>query len=63
MTRTVSVKSVPVQKKQRTLGDRVHVPTGLIGSATDLASGANREHQPNPLEVTLEQESPNPALD
>lgn len=63
VTQTVSVKSVPVQKNKRTLADRVHVPTGLIGSATDLASGANLEHQPNPLEVTLEQESPNPALD
>ena len=63
VTQTVSVKSVPVQKEKQTLKDRVHVPTGLIGTATDMASGANREHQPNPLEVTLEQDSPNSVFD
>ncbi|MCE2425718.1 MAG: PEGA domain-containing protein [Pseudomonadales bacterium] len=63
VTQTLSVKSVPVQKKQRTLGDRVQIPTGLIGKATDMASGANLEHQPNPLEVELEQETLNPAFD
>ncbi len=62
VTQTLSVKSVPVQKKKRTLGDRVQVPTGLIGTAADMASGANLEHQPNPLEVRLEQETPNPVL-
>lgn len=63
VTQVLSVKSVPVQKKKRTLADRVHVPTGLVGRATDLASGANREHQPNPLEVELVPESPNPLMD
>ena len=30
--------------------------TEYIGRATDWATGANREHQPNPLEVELELE-------
>ncbi len=54
VTQTFTVKSVPVATKQKGLKDRVVlVETGYIGQATDWASGANREHQPNPLDVEL----------
>ena len=53
-SKTFTVKSVPVQQRSRGLADRVRVDPGMIGSATDMLSGANREHQPNPLEVELD---------
>ena len=57
VTRTYTIKSVPVQTKQKGLKDRVVlVETGYIGQAADWASGANREHRPNPLEVELDPE-------
>ena len=57
VTQTFTIKSVPIQGKQKGLKDRVVVgETEYIGRVTDWASGANREHQPNPLEVELEHE-------
>ena len=57
VTQTFTIKSVPIQSKPKGLKDRVVlVETGYIGQATDWASGANLEHQPNPLEVDLEPE-------
>ena len=54
--RTVQVRSVPVATK-RSMRERVGVDVGWIGSAADFATGANYEHAPNPLDVTLEPES------
>lgn len=57
VTQTFTIKSVPIQSGKAGLKDRVVVTnTEYIGRATDWASGANREHQPNPLEVDLEPE-------
>ena len=57
LTRTFTIKSVPIQGNKKGLGERVVVgETEYIGRVTDWASGANREHQPNPLEVELEPE-------
>jgi len=57
VTQTFTIKSVPIQGQQKGLKDRVVVgETEYIGRVTDWASGANREHQPNPLEVELEPE-------
>lgn len=57
VTQTFTIKSVPIQGGEKGLKDRVVVTnTEYIGRATDWASGANREHQPNPLEVDLETE-------
>lgn len=57
VTETFTIKSVPVQEKKKGLKDRVVLAdTEYIGRATDWASGANREHRPNPLEVDLESE-------
>lgn len=57
VTQTFTIKSVPVQGKKKGLKDRVVLgETEYIGRVTDWASGANREHQPNPLEVELEHE-------
>ena len=57
VTQTFAIKSVPIQSKRKGLKDRVVVgETEYIGRVTDWASGANREHQPNPLEVELEHE-------
>ena len=54
ITETFTIKSVPVQEKKKGLKDRVVLAdTEYIGRATDWVSGANREHQPNPLEVDL----------
>lgn len=50
---TVKVFSVPVSG-QRGLRQRVGADVGWVGQATDFATGANYEHRPNPLEVTLE---------
>ena len=52
VTRTIAVRSVPVAVRP----SRVSAPTGLLGSAVDTASGANYQHTPNPLTVTLERE-------
>lgn len=49
---TVKVLSVPVAKK-RSMRERVGVDVGWIGQAADYATGANYEHTPNPLDVTL----------
>ena len=49
---TVKVRSVPVATK-RSMRERVGVDVGWIGEATDFATGANYEHTPNPLDVTL----------
>ena len=57
VTQTFTVKSVPIQGQKKGLRDRIGVgETEYIGRVTDWASGANREHQPNPLEVELEPE-------
>ena len=57
VTQTFTIKSVPIQGQQKGLKDRVVLAeTEYIGRVTDWASGANREHQPNPLEVELERE-------
>ena len=57
VTQTFTIKSVPIQGGEKGLKDRVVLTnTDHIGRATDWASGANREHQPNPLEVDLEPE-------
>lgn len=57
VTRTFTIKSVPIQGQKKGLKDRVVLgETQYIGRAADWASGANREHQPNPLEVELEPE-------
>ena len=57
VTQTFTVKSVPIGSEEKGLRDRVVlVDTEYIGRATDWATGANREHQPNPLEVELEPE-------
>lgn len=57
VTQTFTIKSVPIGGEKRGLGERVVVgETAVIGNVTDWASGANREHQPNPLEVELEPE-------
>lgn len=53
---TVKVRSVPILKK-RSMRERVGVDVGWIGSAADFATGANYEHTPNPLEVTLKPEN------
>ena len=54
VTQTFTIKSVPVQTKQQGLKDRIVLAeTGYIGRAADWASGANLEHQPNPLNVEL----------
>ena len=53
---TVKVHSVRILEK-RSMRERVGVNVGWIGSAADFATGANYEHKPNPLEVTLEPES------
>jgi len=63
ITRTFNVKSVPVPEGKKGIKDRIGVPTGWIGSATDYATGANLEHQPNPLEVELEPDSPRGVLE
>lgn len=56
VTKTFTIRSVPVQQKKG-LKDRVVLgETEYIGRVTDWASGANREHQPNPLKVELEPE-------
>ncbi len=52
VTQTITIRSVPIAARPTS----VTLPTGLIGSAVDAASGANYEHQPNPLTVTLERE-------
>ena len=49
---TVKVRSVPVATK-RSMRERVGVDVGWIGEAADFATGANYEHTPNPLDVTL----------
>ena len=54
VTQTRSVESVPVTEGKKGLKDRIGVDTTWIGGATDLVTGANREHQPNPLVVELE---------
>ena len=54
VTQTRSVKSVPVTEGKKGLKDRVGLDTTWIGGATDFVTGANWEHQPNPLEVGLE---------
>ncbi len=57
VTQTFTIKSVPIQGGKKGLKDRVVLAeTAYIGRAADWASGANREHQPNPLEVELEPE-------
>lgn len=57
VTQTFTIKSVPIQGGKKGLKDRVVLAnTEYIGRATDWASGANREHQPNPLVVELELE-------
>lgn len=57
VTQTFTIKSVPIQSQKKGLKDRVVLAnTEYIGRATDWATGANREHQPNPLEVELELE-------
>lgn len=50
---TVKVYSVPVSA-QSGLRKRVGADAGWVGQAADFATGANLEHRPNPLEVTLE---------
>lgn len=56
-TGTFTIKSVPIQSGKKGLKDRVVlVDTGYVGRAADWASGANREHRPNPLEVALQPE-------
>ena len=52
VTQTIAVRSLPIPARP----SRVSAPTGLLGSAVDTASGANYQHQPNPLTVTLEPE-------
>ena len=52
-TKTVTVQSV-FAPPSGGLGRRVSVNTGMIGQAADMASGANYQHKPNPLEVRLE---------
>ena len=49
---TVKVRSVPVATK-RSMRERVGADVGWIGEAADFATGANYEHTPNPLDVTL----------
>ena len=57
VTQTFTIKSVPIQGEKNGLKDRVVLAdTEYIGRIADWASGANREHQPNPLEVELEPE-------
>ena len=57
VTQTFTIKSVQVQGGEKGLNDRVVLTnTEYIGRATDWASGANREHRPNPLDVDLELE-------
>lgn len=57
VTQTFTIKSVPIGSERKGLRDRVVLAnTEYIGRATDWATGANREHQPNPLEVELEPE-------
>lgn len=57
VVRTFTIKSVPIQSQKKGLADRVVLAdTAYIGQAADWASGANHEHQPNPLEVELEPE-------
>lgn len=57
VTQTFTIKSVPIQGEKNGLRDRIGVgETEYIGRVTDWASGANLEHQPNPLEVGLEPE-------
>ena len=57
VTQTLTIKSVPIQGQKKGLKDRVVLgETEHIGRVADWASGANREHQPNPLEVELEPE-------
>lgn len=50
VTQTVAVRSVPIPARP----SRVTVPTGLLGSAVDAASGARYQHKPNPLTATLQ---------
>ena len=52
VTQTISVRSLPVAQRP----SRVTASTGMLGSLVDSASGANYEHRPNPLTVTLERE-------
>ena len=53
VTQTIAVRSVPIAARPA----RVGVSTGLLGTAVDAASGANYEHRPNPLTVTLQREA------
>ena len=52
VTKTITVRSLPIPPRP----SKVVMPTGLLGSIVDAASGANYEHQPNPLTATLERE-------
>lgn len=54
LTRTVWVDSVRAPARRPRSG--VQVNTGMVGGVTDWLSGANYEHRPNPLQVTLEPE-------
>ena len=54
LTRTVWVDSVRAPARRPRSG--VQVNTGMVGGVTDWLSGANYEHRPNPLHVTLEPE-------
>ena len=51
--KTVKVQSIRTGKKG-SLRKRVGADVGWIGSAADAVTGANYEHAPNPLVVTLE---------
>ena len=53
-TQTVAVQSVPAAAARGPGG--VAVPTGMVGSVTDMMTGANYEHVPNPVKVVLERE-------
>ena len=55
MTKTVRVRSVKAPPTPN-VGSRVHVNTGMVGSAANALLGTNLEHQPNPLEVQLDEE-------
>ena len=55
VTQTLTVRSVPAAPDPG-IGHRVGVNTGWIGSITDMASGANYEHRPNPIEAVLERD-------
>ena len=53
--KTVKVQSIRTGKKG-SLRERVGADISWVGSTTDFATGANYEHAPNPVVVTLERD-------